>query len=66
VKWYGGRRRQIETVTGTGHWYRQGHGLVYVRWVYVHDISGMFEQDDLLRGIIRSQSGEIVLGALSH
>lgn len=40
VKWYGGRMRKIETVTGTGHWYRQGHGLVYVRWVYVHDISG--------------------------
>ncbi len=28
------------SLTGTGHWYKAGQGLVLVRWVYVHDRSG--------------------------
>jgi hypothetical protein len=40
VQWYGGGERDVETVTGTGHWYKAGQGLVQVRWVFVHDMSG--------------------------
>jgi hypothetical protein len=40
VAWYGGGRRQVETVTGTGLWYKSGHPLVELRWVFVHDLSG--------------------------
>jgi hypothetical protein len=40
VLWYGGEYRQVEVVTATGHWYKAGQGLVLVRWVYVHDLSG--------------------------
>jgi hypothetical protein len=40
VAWYGGTTRDIEIVTGTGHWYRIGEALVAVRWVYVHDGTG--------------------------
>jgi hypothetical protein len=40
VVWYGGTSRNIEVVTGTGHWYRIGEALVAVRWVYVHDCTG--------------------------
>jgi hypothetical protein len=40
VAWYGGRTRDIEVVTGTGHWYRIGEALGGVRWVYVHDGTG--------------------------
>ena len=40
VSWYGGGRREVEVVSGTGHWYKAGQGLVLVRWVYVHDLSG--------------------------
>jgi hypothetical protein len=40
VTWYGGSTRDIEVVTGTGHWYRIGEDLVEVRWVYVHDSTG--------------------------
>jgi SRSO17 transposase len=40
VAWYGGTTRDIEIVTGTGHWYRIGEALVAVRWVYVHDCTG--------------------------
>jgi hypothetical protein len=40
VAWYGGGRREVEVVTGTGHWYKSGLGLVLIRWVFVHDLSG--------------------------
>jgi hypothetical protein len=38
--WYGGTTRDIEVVTGTGHWYRIGEDLVAVRWADVHDYTG--------------------------
>lgn len=40
VSWYGGQSRQIEVISGAGHWYRQGHGIVEIRWVFVHDLTG--------------------------
>jgi hypothetical protein len=40
VAWYGGGVRDVETVSGTAHWYRAGAGLVEVRWVFVHDLTG--------------------------
>lgn len=40
VAWYGGGRRDIAVVSGTGQWYRAGEGLVAVRWVYVEDRTG--------------------------
>lgn len=40
VSWYGGQRRAVEIVTSTAHWWRGGEGLVLVRWVYVHDLTG--------------------------
>jgi hypothetical protein len=40
VAWYGGEYRQVDVVTATGHWYKAGQGLVWVRWVYVQDRSG--------------------------
>jgi hypothetical protein len=40
VAWYGGGRRDVEVVSGTGQWYKAGEGLVEVRWAYVHDLQG--------------------------
>jgi DDE superfamily endonuclease len=40
VSWYGGGRRTVEVVSGTGHWYKAGDGLVEVLWVFVHDLTG--------------------------
>src|SRR5262249_24364623 len=40
VAWYGGGRRAVEVVTGTGHWYRTGAGLAPIRWVWVPDRTG--------------------------
>jgi DDE superfamily endonuclease len=40
VAWYGGGTRRVETATGTGHWFKSGHGLVPIRWAFVHDRDG--------------------------
>lgn len=40
VRWYGGEERKVEVVNGTGRWYKAGEGLIPVRWVYVHDLTG--------------------------
>jgi hypothetical protein len=40
VAWYGGGRRDVAVVTGTGQWYKSGQDLVPVRWVFVHDETG--------------------------
>jgi hypothetical protein len=40
VAWYGSGRRDVATVSGTGWWYQAGQGLVAVRWVFVHDLTG--------------------------
>jgi hypothetical protein len=40
VAWYGGGRRDVAVVSGVGHWYKAGVGLVAVRWVHVSDRTG--------------------------
>ncbi len=45
VAWYGGGRRDVAVVTGTGQWYKAGEGLVAVLWVYVHDCTGTHRDD---------------------
>ena len=45
VRWYGGGTRQIEVVTGSGHWFKSGHGLVPVAWVHVRDLSGTHREE---------------------
>jgi hypothetical protein len=45
VDWYGGGRRSVEVVSGVGHWYQSGAGLVALLWVYVHDKTGTHRDD---------------------
>jgi hypothetical protein len=40
VAWYGGGTRRVGTITGDGHWYKSGNGLVPIRWVFVRDRDG--------------------------
>jgi hypothetical protein len=40
VSWYGGGRREVEAVHGTGHWFQSGKVLVPVLWVFVRDRTG--------------------------
>jgi DDE superfamily endonuclease len=45
VAWYGGGRRDVEIVSGTGQWYKAGQGLVAVRWVFVQDRTGSHREE---------------------
>jgi len=40
VSWYGGGRRDVGVVSGTGHWFKSGKSLVPVLWVFVRDRTG--------------------------
>ena len=60
VAWYGGDTRDIEVVTGTGHWYRIGEDLVEVCWVYVHDCTGTHRDEYLFTTDVTMPSQQIV------
>jgi hypothetical protein len=46
VGWYGGGKRRVEMLDGTGHWYKGGCGLVPLRWVFVRDATGTHRDED--------------------
>jgi DDE superfamily endonuclease len=48
VAWYGGGRRDVAVVTGTGWWYKAGQRLVEVRWVFVQDRTGTHRDEYFL------------------
>lgn len=60
VAWYGGGRRAITVVTETGHWYKAGHGLVLVRWVYVQDRTGTHRDEYFFTTDVDRTAKEIV------
>lgn len=43
VRWYNGRRRELEVTSGTAVWYRIGQPVLPVRWVIVRDPRGQLE-----------------------
>ena len=61
VDWYGGGRREVDLVEGTGCWYRQGEGVVELRWVHVRDVSGT-HRDTFVYTIDLSLSAEAIVG----
>jgi hypothetical protein len=60
VAWYGGGRRDVEVVSGVGHWYKSGAGLVAVRWVYVHDVTGTHRDDYLYSTDVTMTATQII------
>jgi DDE superfamily endonuclease len=60
VAWYGGGRRDVEVVTGVGHWYKSGVGLVALRWVYVHDRAGTHRDDYLYSTAVSMTAAQII------
>lgn len=40
VRWYGGGYRRVQVVSGKGGWFKGGHDLVQIQWVFVRDLSG--------------------------
>lgn len=43
IKWYGGKLREIEIVTGTALWHTPGFDPLPLRWVLARDPRGQFE-----------------------
>jgi hypothetical protein len=43
VRWYDGRRRQLEVTSGTAVWYRIGQPVLPMRWVIARDPTGRLE-----------------------
>jgi hypothetical protein len=62
VAWYGGERRDVEVVSAVGHWYKGGVGLVAVRWVYVHDLTGTHRDEYLYSSDVTVTAVDIIEG----
>lgn len=60
VAWYGGTRRQVSVVTGTGHWYKHGQKLVPIRWVFVEDRSGTHRDEYFFTTDLSMKPKEVV------
>ena len=60
VSWYGGGRRRVAVVTGTGQWYKGGVGLVEVRWVFVHDLTGTHRDEYFFSTDVGMRAKEII------
>jgi len=60
VNWYGGSKRKVALCSGKGYWYRQGKGLLWVRWVFVQDMDGT-HRDEYFFTTDRSLSEEDVV-----
>lgn len=60
VDWYGGEQRRVEVVTGDGHWYKAGEGLVAVRWVFIHDLTGTHRDEYFFTTNVRLTPKEII------
>ena len=60
VNWYGGRSRRVEVVTGTGHWYKSGEGLVEILWVFVHDLTGTHRDEDFFTTDVTQTARQVI------
>ena len=60
VRWYGGGWRNVEVVTGTGHWFKSGKGLVPIRWVFVRDLEGTHRDEYFFSTDVSMSAGEII------
>lgn len=60
VAWYGGQSRKVEVVTGTGHWYKSGEGLVKVLWVFVHDLTGTHRDEYFFTTDIKLSAKQVI------
>jgi hypothetical protein len=60
VAWYGGGRRDVEVVTGTGQWYKAGQGLVPVLWVWVQDRTGTHRDEYFFTTDVRMTAAQVI------
>jgi hypothetical protein len=60
VSWYGGGRRGVEVVSGTGQWFKSGRGLVPVLWVFVRDRTGTHRDSYLFSTDLALTPAEVI------
>ena len=60
VNWYGGQMRKVEVVTGTGHRYRSGEGVVEVLWVFVPDLTGTHRDEDFFTTDVTMTARQVI------
>jgi hypothetical protein len=60
VSWYGGGRRDVEVVSGTGHWFKSGKGLVPVLWVFVRDRTGTHRDSYLFSTDVTLTAAQVI------
>ena len=60
IPWYGGGTRKVAVVTGTGHWFKAGRGLVPIRWVFAEDRTGSHRDEYFLTTDDALSPGEVI------
>ena len=60
VNWYGGQPRRVEVVTGRGHWYKSGEGLVAVRWVFVQGLTRTHRDEDFFTTNVTHSEQQVI------
>jgi hypothetical protein len=60
VRWYGGGWRNVEVITGTGHWFKSGKGLVLILWVNVRDLDGTHRDEYFFSTDTNLSAGEVI------
>ena len=60
VPWYGGGWRNVEVITGTGHWFKSGKGLVPILWVYVHDLDGTHRDEYFFTTCLEMSASDVI------
>lgn len=66
VRWYGGGERDVGVVSGVGHWYKAGQGLVPIRWVYVEDRTGTHREEYFYTTDVAMPPQELIEGYTSR
>ena len=60
VRWYGGGWRNVEVITGKGHWYQSGKGAIKVLWVFVRDLSGTHRDEYFYTTDLSMSASEVI------
>ena len=60
VRWYGGGWRNVEVITGVGHWFKSGKGLVPILWVYVKDLDSTHRDEYFFSTNTSMTAGEVI------
>src|SRR4051812_5547220 len=60
VSWYGGGRRDVDVVSGTGQWFKSGQSLVPVLWAFVADRTGTHRDSYLFSTDLTLTVGQVI------